>query len=145
MTALAIRTRAGSPACASAATASETCSLIISQYCAGESVTSSTLTSHSATSTSPAAWYRALDGAIRDDPSRYPAARATWLHVTARGLRLELGLGLVGLPRQAEVARPAREPHVEHDRHADAEHHVQRDEIAAAPAAQPFHRSHDDV
>ena len=42
------------------ATASETCSLTISQYCAGEAVTSSTPTSHSATSTSPAAWYRAL-------------------------------------------------------------------------------------
>ena len=44
----------------SAATASETCSLIISQYCAGESVTSSTPTSRSATSRSPAARYRAL-------------------------------------------------------------------------------------
>jgi hypothetical protein len=32
MTAFAIRSRAGSPTCASAATASETCSLIISQY-----------------------------------------------------------------------------------------------------------------
>ena len=59
MTAFAIRSRAGSSACASA-TASERCSLIISQHCAGESVTSSTATSHPATSTSPAAWYRAL-------------------------------------------------------------------------------------
>src|SRR4051812_33707390 len=33
---------------------------IISQYCAGESVTSSTPTSHPATSRSPAASYRAL-------------------------------------------------------------------------------------
>src|ERR1700722_6766230 len=60
MTAFAIRSRAGSPTCASAATASETCSLIISQYCAGDRVTSSTPTSHSATSRSPAASYRAL-------------------------------------------------------------------------------------
>src|SRR5712671_1236436 len=60
MTAFAIRSRDGSPACASAATASETCSLIISQYCAGDRVTSSTPTFHSATSRSPAAWYRAL-------------------------------------------------------------------------------------
>src|SRR5437879_5357730 len=60
MTAFAIRSRAGSPACASAATASQTCSLIISQYCAGESVTSSTPTFHSATSRSPAVSYRAL-------------------------------------------------------------------------------------
>jgi hypothetical protein len=37
-----------------------TCSLIISQYCAGDRVTSSTPTSHSATSRSPAAAYRAL-------------------------------------------------------------------------------------
>src|SRR6266571_1601688 len=60
MTAFAIRSRAGSPACASAATASETCSLIISQYCAGDRVTSSTPTSHSAMSRSPASSYRAL-------------------------------------------------------------------------------------
>jgi hypothetical protein len=60
MTAWAIRSRAGSLACSSAATASETCSLIISQYCAGDRVTSSTPTSHSATSRSPAASYRAL-------------------------------------------------------------------------------------
>jgi hypothetical protein len=46
MTASAIRSRAGSLTCASAAAASDTCSLIISQYCAGESVTSSTPTSH---------------------------------------------------------------------------------------------------
>ena len=44
----------------SAATASETCSLIISQYSSGEDVTSSTSTSHSATSCSPAAVYTAV-------------------------------------------------------------------------------------
>src|SRR5664279_2541769 len=60
MTALAIRSRAGSSTCGSAATASETCSLIISQYCAGDRVTSSTSTFHSAASRSPAASYRAL-------------------------------------------------------------------------------------
>ena len=54
-----IRSRAGSSTCCSAATASETCSLIISQYCAGDCVTSSTSTSHSATSRSPASSYRA--------------------------------------------------------------------------------------
>src|SRR5664279_2463 len=59
MTALAIRSRAGSSTCGSAATASETCSLIISQYCAGDRVTSSTSTFHSATSRSPAASHRA--------------------------------------------------------------------------------------
>jgi hypothetical protein len=53
MTALAIRSRAGSPACASAAAASETCSPITSQYCAGESVTSSTPAARPATSRSP--------------------------------------------------------------------------------------------
>src|SRR5664280_871139 len=60
MTAFAIRSRAGSSTCGSAATASETCSLIISQYCAGDRVTSSTSTFHSAASRSPAASYRAL-------------------------------------------------------------------------------------
>src|SRR6266699_6538434 len=60
MTAFAIRSRAGSPTCASAATASQTCTLINSQYCAGDRVTSSTPTLHSATSRSPAASYRAL-------------------------------------------------------------------------------------
>src|SRR6266699_2137564 len=60
MTAFAIRSRAGSPTCASAATASQTCTLINSQYCAGDRVTSSTSTFHSATSRSPAPSYRAL-------------------------------------------------------------------------------------
>src|ERR1022692_3357561 len=60
MTAFAIRSRAGSSTCGSAATTSETCSLIISQYCSGDRVTSSTPTSHSATSRSPAPSYRAL-------------------------------------------------------------------------------------
>jgi hypothetical protein len=37
---------------------------------------------------------------------------------------------LIGLPRHAEVVRPAPELHVEHDRRADYQHDVQGDEIS---------------
>ena len=48
------RFRAGLSSCRIAAETSETCSLIISQYCSAELVTSSTATSHSTTSVRPA-------------------------------------------------------------------------------------------
>src|SRR5581483_6421896 len=49
-----IRSRAGASTCCSAATASDTCSLIMSQYSSGDRVRSSTPTSHSVMSCSPA-------------------------------------------------------------------------------------------